>query len=576
MKKGIIGLMTACMLFNLAVVSNAKKVETATQSFVKVAASEATSTISVTFQNLGYTNGQALTSITLDDAISLTLSKENGGSNPAYYNTGTAVRLYYKNSMTINVVEGYQIDEINFTVGSGNKFTSPKVENGQMSNATTTTPTVIPTDGTKSVKITQNPNGSSGHVRISAMSVKYSVVSSGTPEVGENPQKELNTLVGTYYNDGVYTKDTKINVNDDCVDDIAVYFHGTVQLDRTTYFNGNELWMTGSDINSGYGTVTNENLSAVRKVDPSAQVGDMTHFKYLNNNQKYDYIVKNTHINWDDTKVEGMEGFYVTLNDLTDYSYFAEGDWIYEEGAYYHTIADKVSDSYLLDFLAIVAPCLEDSALSNYFTVSQLVVKEESESLKFQILLDDTNAVGTLDTGTNVLAEATLTVGCSAEFGYVNPSMTYSHTFAKDQLSSSGTATLSSIEWTGTQCNYFGWDSNNVKGIQIGKGAEEADSTKEFTLSTTYFEENGYLINSIVVNASMASKGNSTVTVKVGDYTCLDAQKLTTTATDYAASVQDLSGEISIVFNNEAGTDSSKPYKAMYIKSITVYYTVAE
>ena len=570
MKKGIIGLMTACMLFNLVVVSNAKKVETATQSFVKVAAAEETSTISVTFKNSGYTNGQELTSITLDDVITLSLSSGGNSNPPKYYNTGNAVRLYPKNSMTINVADGYQIEEINFTLGSSNKFTSPKVENGQISNGTK----VIPEDGTQPVTITNNPTGSSGHARIEAMSVKYSVASSGTPEVGENPQKELNTLVGTYYNDGVYTKDTKINVNDDCVDDIAVYFHGTVQLDRTTYFNGNELWMTGSDINSGYGTVTNENLSAVRKVNPSAQVGDMTHFKYLNNNQKYDYIVKNTHINWDDTTVDGMEGFYVTLNDLTDYSYFAEGDWIYEENAYYHTIADEASDSYLLDFLAIVAPCLEDSALSNYFTVSQLVVKEESESLKFQILLDDTNAVGTLDKGTNVLAEATLTVGCSAEFGYVNPSMTYSHTFAKDQLSSGGTATLSSIEWTGTQCNYFGWDS--IKGIQIGKGAVEADSTKEFTLSTTYFEENGYLINSIVVNASMASKGNSTVTVKVGDYTCLDAQKLTTTATDYAASVQDLSGEISIVFNNEAGTDSSKPYKAMYIKSITVYYTVAE
>ena len=561
MKKGIIGLMTACMLFNLVVVSNAKKVETATQSFVKVAAAEETSTISVTFKNSGYTNGQALTSITLDDVITLSLDSGGNSNVPKYYNTGNAVRLYPKNSMTINVADGYQIEEINFTLGSDYAFASPSVENGQISNGTK----VIPEDSTQPVTITNSPKGGSGHARISAMSVKYSVASSGTPEVGENPQKELNTLVGTYYNDGVYTKDTKINVNDDCVDDIAVYFHGTVQLDRTTYFNGNELWMTGSDINSGYGTVTNENLSAVRKVNPSAQVGDMTHFKYLNNNQEYDYIVKNTHINWDDTKVEGMEGFYVTLNDLTDYSYFAEDDWIYEEDAYYHTIAlaDKDSDSYLLDFLAIVAPCLEDSALSNYFTVSQLVVKEESESLKFQILLDDTNAVGTLDDGTNVLAEATLTVGCSAEFGYVNPSMTYSHTFAKDQLSSGGTATLSSIKWTGTQCNYFNWDSNNGRGIQIGSSNNPVDL---FTLSTSHF--NNYKINSIVVNASMGSGGDGKLTIKVGDTVVLNSQKLTTTATDYAATVSELTGEVSITLSASA--------KAMYIKSITIYYTVAE
>ena len=36
MKKGIIGLMTACMLFNLVVVSHTQKVEAAGSSFVKV------------------------------------------------------------------------------------------------------------------------------------------------------------------------------------------------------------------------------------------------------------------------------------------------------------------------------------------------------------------------------------------------------------------------------------------------------------------------------------------------------------------------------------------------------------
>ena len=81
---------------------------------------------------------------------------------------------------------------------------------------------------------------------------------------------QLNALITKYYNEGVYTKNTSINVTEAARNEITENggFHNSANsLIRTTYFDGNELWMTNdSGVNSGYGTDQN---------------GNMTHFKKL-------------------------------------------------------------------------------------------------------------------------------------------------------------------------------------------------------------------------------------------------------------------------------------------------------
>ena len=68
----------------------------------------------------------------------------------------------------------------------------------------------------------------------------------------------LNALVTKYYNGGVYTKNTTINVTEQARQEILVNggFHNKADdLVRTTYFDGDELWMTNNaGVNSGYGT----------------------------------------------------------------------------------------------------------------------------------------------------------------------------------------------------------------------------------------------------------------------------------------------------------------------------------
>lgn len=206
----------------------------------------------------------------------------------------------------------------------------------------------------------------------------------------ETYAKIANT-VDIYYNEGIYTKKTNINISDDALNELQVkhpdltiadYYHGGANAERTTYYNGTALLMGNIDgtfkgvngvttgINSGYGLGEN---------------GSMTHFK-LNadgNTVTYDYTVaKGQHDNWKDPNESGMEGFYTTLNDFVEIpNYFK--DW---NDDYTYTVSGA-DDAYLADFLAFVAPCLEstiyNSATSKFITAAgmKLSISEETKNI---------------------------------------------------------------------------------------------------------------------------------------------------------------------------------------------------
>lgn len=59
-------------------------------------------TISVDFSSLGLSNQQKVSTLTLGDGTTLTFDGGGNSNSPAYYNTGTALRMYPKNTMAIN------------------------------------------------------------------------------------------------------------------------------------------------------------------------------------------------------------------------------------------------------------------------------------------------------------------------------------------------------------------------------------------------------------------------------------------------------------------------------------------
>ena len=135
---------------------------------------------------------------------------------------------------------------------------------------------------------------------------------------------------------------------------------------------------------------------------------------------------------------------------------------------------------------------------------------------------------------------------------------TYTHTFAKNELTTNGgTVTLSDIEWNATEATAIEW--NATKGIQIGSKNNPCTS---YTLSTSGFT--GCTIRSITVNSSIAASGDATVAITVGGQTS-EAYSLKTTDAAYTFDCDDTSGDITIKWTASA--------RAYYVKSITIDYT---
>lgn len=144
-----------------------------------------------------------------------------------------------------------------------------------------------------------------------------------------------------------------------------------------------------------------------------------------------------------------------------------------------------------------------------------------------------------------------------------NQVVIYTHVFAKEQLTKAAqTVGLSNINWEQSALGYVGWDSNaSAKGVQLGSGNAPATS---FTLTSDF---SSMKITKIVVNASIGNSGDGKLSISVGETIGLNSQVLTTSAKDYEALFDNASGEVTIKFTCTK--------KAMYIKSITIYYTNA-
>ena len=160
-----------------------------------------------------------------------------------------------------------------------------------------------------------------------------------------------------------------INLNEEAQQEAAAYFHAQCNiLERTTYYNGNELWMTNASgtVNSGYGTDVN---------------GNMTHFYYQNDQKVVDYTVSIPNKG-------GMEEYYYTLKDLLELDY---NEWNYSNGVYtYQPVNGDNSDVWFTIFRDITAPCFLNADLNskNYVLFSKITIEEVSNRLVLKLYVN--------------------------------------------------------------------------------------------------------------------------------------------------------------------------------------------
>ena len=127
---------------------------------------------SITFSEQGYQNQQDFDgqSITLGDA-KLSFSKGSGSTTPKYYNTGTAMRLYGGNTLTIS--SSKTISKVEFTYAEDYNGTSfyPTADNSTVTPGTYDYSTHTWTGSANEIVLSRS--ASTGHFRIVSITITY-------------------------------------------------------------------------------------------------------------------------------------------------------------------------------------------------------------------------------------------------------------------------------------------------------------------------------------------------------------------------------------------------------------------
>lgn len=159
----------------------------------------------------------------------------NTNNAPKWYGTGTAMRLYFGNTLTLSAPQGYYITSVEFTTHTSNNTfndgTTVKIANKKTSLASLNGLTW--TAGEKEVinAITIKNGGSTGHIRIQTITVNYATAFNPYEEEELTP-----AYVNADYFDNVpLDKDGKgtIKVNNGELKGVVLYFKHEAAADET-------------------------------------------------------------------------------------------------------------------------------------------------------------------------------------------------------------------------------------------------------------------------------------------------------------------------------------------------------
>lgn len=130
------------------------------------------------FSEMGYSNTDVVSKCQ-SGIVTLDLAAGSNSNPPKYYNTGTGVRLYGGNTLTVSVPNGYYLTEISFTTDSSS--------NSSFNDGTTATAGTFSglswTANGQNNTVTITNGGSKGHVRIQTITVKYAEIPSGIADI---------------------------------------------------------------------------------------------------------------------------------------------------------------------------------------------------------------------------------------------------------------------------------------------------------------------------------------------------------------------------------------------------------
>ena len=83
----------------------------------------------IDFSTKGYANQHAITTENLDDNIALSMSGGTNSNSPKYFTTGSAVRFYGSNILTITAKNGAKLSAVEITFVTAKDVTLPDTKN---------------------------------------------------------------------------------------------------------------------------------------------------------------------------------------------------------------------------------------------------------------------------------------------------------------------------------------------------------------------------------------------------------------------------------------------------------------
>lgn len=323
----------------------------------------------VTFSSLGYSNGKAVETVIIHDDIKVTFDKGSNSNAPKYYTTGNAIRIYGGNTFTVSSTN-HTINSISFSFASGEGTNQISANTGSFDTDTWTG---------EANTIQFSIAGSSGHRRLSTISVVYDETSGGETPEPIDPTTEVYGLLDDYYNNGNYIRETTINLTESTMDELVAYFHeGNRVKERTTYFTSDALWMLNESGTYSYYGTKDGNMTSARTAN------------YLHQPKNEKIAALNT----------SMEDFYTTMEDIST----SNATWTKDDNGVFKT-SDSTLIQYFLDF---TAPCFYgiDETKKNYFTLSHVEVEKVTEGLELRLVCATVDSSKFDDGSNSVLSKA--------------------------------------------------------------------------------------------------------------------------------------------------------------------------
>ena len=145
--------------------------------------------------------------------VTFSFSKGSNNNTPKYYDTGTGIRLYGGNTMTISVAEGYELTSVvlNTSTGSNAINSGTTVTNGTIAIDGGTT-TLTANANVSSMTMTEG--GTSGHARIQSIVVNYTAVAGDKELAGlQFPESSYTAILGQAFTAPTLTKATNAAVS---------------------------------------------------------------------------------------------------------------------------------------------------------------------------------------------------------------------------------------------------------------------------------------------------------------------------------------------------------------------------